>query len=97
MDANITKGDDGDSRGSCPPIGVWRRTSEALPCPPGEQTSVLMWSPGWSTWLHGLFTHYHQGAESECSATAWACYDANDDRYYDWGEDPVWWGAITTP
>ena len=75
-------------------VGVWKRTWAELPCPVGEQVDVLMWSPHWATWIHGMFTHFPAG---DGGTPEWACYDANNDKFYDWPEPPEWWAAVHTP
>jgi len=72
------------------PAGVWRQTKAALPCGPYKQVDVLMWSPEWSTYVHGLFTNYGDSVE-------WLCYDANQDKFYDWSSVPEWYTIINPP
>jgi len=72
--------------------GTWIKTAEQLPrTTPGEQAFILMWSPEWATWVQGMFTFY------EAYEGSWAVYDAYEDRFYDWHEEPEYWCEIITP
>ena len=76
-----------------PPVfssGQWVRTKDKLPCEVGEQVFILMWSPHWAKWVDGMFTYYED-------KQAWASYDPNEDRFYDWHEPPEWWLKVKLP
>jgi len=73
--------------------GNWMRTSEHLPrTTPGEQAFILMWSPHWATWIHGMFTCWGEEKQAE-----WAMYNPEEDRFYEFPEVPEYWCEITTP
>ena len=70
--------------------GTWIRTKDKLPCSVNEQVDLLMWSPGWATWLPGMFTHYHDGG-------TWSLYLTDNDKFKEWLHIPEWYCLIETP
>lgn len=69
---------------------VWVRTTDRLPCLPGEQADILMWSPEWATWLKGLVTVWGAGIAE------WAMYDQQNDRYHAFEHVPEYWMRVST-
>lgn len=68
-------------------VSGWVRTADRLPGSPdeiGNQTDVLMWSPGWATWLKGMCTRW--GDE-----TTWSLHDQMNDRYELFEVVPEFW------
>lgn len=75
--------------------GKWVRTEDRLPTDKsGGQVFILMWSPQWATWIHGMYTHY---GDASPETGAWAMYDPSEDRFYDWPEAPEWWCEVELP
>jgi hypothetical protein len=70
-------------------ITGWVKTKDELPCKVGEQVDILMWSPHWATWQHGMCTVWEDEVD-------WACYDASNDKFFDFDE-PEYWMLIETP
>ena len=67
----------------------WIETSEKLPCEIGEQCEVIMWSPGWATWLKGLYTRFLDGTSE------WCVSDQQEDEVCDLPEAPEYWMHIS--
>ena len=66
---------------------TWHKTSDRLPTTEiGGQVDVLMWSPGWGTWLKGVFTFWPEKSE-------WLRYDQQIKRYHGEQEAPEYWCA----
>jgi len=63
----------------------WVKTSDSLPGIADEQCGVLMWSPGWATWLKGMITRWADGSAE------WSIYDQQNDRYYECEYPPEYW------
>lgn len=54
---------------------TWHKTSEQLPtCDKDGQVEVIMWSPGWATWLKGMYSAWLDGHER------WATCDSESGR-----------------
>ena len=75
----------------CYDLSGWVRTADRLPCEAGEQANILMWSPGWATWLKGMATRWRDGS---CE---WAIYNQQQDRYHQWEHQPEFWMAPILP
>lgn len=69
----------------------WTPTYAGLPCPPGEQSDILMYSRHWATWLKGMVTVWSE------EPTEWAVYNQQTDRYEKLDEIPEFWMVPLVP
>ena len=67
----------------------WIKTSEKLPCEIGEQCEVIMWSPGWATWLKCSCIIFMNGSVD------WKIFDQQNGEDFDCPETPEYWMHIS--
>lgn len=70
----------------------WIKTIDKLPTSHvGEQVDVIMWSPGWATWIKGLMTYWPDKPE-------WGQYNNYTDRFEDMCDPyPEYWCTVILP
>lgn len=70
----------------------WTRFTERQPLSEPDQVDVFWYSPGWATFMRGVFTKFVDGGHD------WLEYDAMRDKFVEWKRgDPVYWMLAPVP